>query len=128
MRIVWATHCELRNIEDDEDVIVWVDVTKADALWRRDSFYIPRGAPDHRGKYERFGQWLAHARCPVEMAHVSVGDGNSLSFSNGRHRFAWVRDHGANAVPVTIWRGQARRLAKLAGTNFHLCDVGSAAG
>jgi hypothetical protein len=128
MRIVWATHSELCGIEDDEDVIVWVDVAKADTLWQRDSFYIPLSAPDHRGKYERFGQWLARAQCPVEMAHVSVGDANSLSFSNGRHRFAWVRDHGANAVPVTIWRGQARRLAKLAGTNIHLCDVGSPAG
>ncbi len=128
MQINWATSCELRGIEDDEDVIVWVDVTKADSLWQRDSLYISPGAPEHRWKYERFGQWLACARCPVAMSHVSVGDGNSLCFTDGRHRFAWMRDHRANAVPVTIWRGQARRLAKLAGTNFHLCEVESPAG
>lgn len=128
MRIVWATHWELRDIKDDEDVIVWVDVSKADALWHRDILYIPPRAPKHREKYERFGRWLVTAPCPVEMGHVAVGDENSLSFSNGRHRFAWVRDQGGQAIPFTIWKGQARRLAKLAGTTLRVCEVKSPTG
>lgn len=125
-QITWATHAEVRDLLDLEDVIVWVDVSKANICWQKDDFYIPEGAPEHRGKYERFGLWLCSASCKVEMAHVSIGRGGSISFTNGRHRFAWMRDHGAKALPFTIWRGQATRLAKLAGTNLRSCQLGQA--
>src|SRR5690348_11870497 len=113
--ISWASHWDLRDLPNGDDVIIWADVAKADALWSLDTLYIPRGVPDHRGKYERFGNWLSKSTTPVEMAHVCVAPGGSLSFTNGRHRFAWVRDHGALAVPFTVWNGQARRLSKLIG-------------
>lgn len=128
MRIDWATHWELRDLPDDDDAVVWLDIKAADACWQKDNLYIPPGAPDHRGKYDRFGRWVKDPPVPVEMPHVAVAENGSLSFTNGRHRFAWVRDHGARAIPCTIWRGQARRLVKLAGTTLRLCEVRSPAG
>jgi len=128
MRIEWATHWELREISDDNDAVVWVDLARADAIWQLDNLYIPAGAPDHRPKHEKFESWLIKATERVEMAHVAVSEGNSLSFTNGRHRFAWMRDHSAQAVPFTIWKGQARRLAKLVGTSLKVCEVKSPAG
>lgn len=107
---------------DDDDLIVWVSIAKADASWRRDDLYVPRGAPDSRGKYDRAGEWILTSPLPIEMPHVSLYRG-ALSFTDGRHRFAWVRDHGGKAIPLTIWKREAKRLTERFGTPLRVCEI-----
>jgi hypothetical protein len=83
------------------DRIVWVVVSKLDAAWKRDgTFYLPTHTHDY--KYLRFDAWIGlnASTEKVEMPHVGVHEGVA-SFSDGRHRFAWFRDHGVKAMPVT---------------------------
>lgn len=97
------------------DALIWVDVEKADAAWRRDDFYIPPGAPNHRLKYDRFGQWLATTSSPIQMPHVTLRYW-TLSFTDGRHRFAWLRDQGAQTIAVTTDPKTVERMARVIGS------------
>jgi hypothetical protein len=78
---------------DGRYAIVWVNIAKLDAAWRNDDplgqFYIPAG----RG-------YVASMTEPIKMPIIGVGV--SVGFENGRHRFAWARDHGAESLPVCV--------------------------
>jgi hypothetical protein len=89
-------------LNDGEEAIIWVDVAKVDADWSKDrNFYVgPHGTGAAiGGRYARFGEWLSGGD-PVEMSELGFDSYDRPFFSNGRHRFSWMRDHGANAVPV----------------------------
>jgi hypothetical protein len=58
------------------------------------------------------------------MPHLSVREDRSIGFTDGRHRFAWVRDHGAAAIPVTTGPDGAAQLAALFGTHLRECRFG----
>jgi hypothetical protein len=42
--------------------------------------------------------------------------GNAADFTNGRHRFAWMRDHGVEALPIACEPGEADDLRRRFGT------------
>jgi hypothetical protein len=48
------------------------------------------------------------------MPHISLKH-YTMHFTDGRHRFAWMRDHGATMLPVTITSDQAVGLDKWLG-------------
>ena len=98
-----------------EQPTVWIDIDRADVSWSATPLYIPRGGPGDWDKYERIGEWITGYDGPIEMPSVSLPDGH-LTFADGRHRFAWLRDHGVTALPVTISHGWVRQLESLAGT------------
>jgi len=103
-----------------DDPVVWVDVSKIDAGWRRDEgFYVRPGGSGPQlvspGRYTGFGAWLRDSREPVEMPHLGPWR-NIISFSNGRRRFAWCRDHGVTALPVTTDPALRGRLCREFGT------------
>lgn len=105
--------------------VVWLDVAKADSAWRRDvGFYIPAGAPEHRDRYEKFGEWLLRANRVVWMPTAVLFRGR-LDFTDGRHRFAWLRDHRAEAIPVTTdrTRNWAQRLEAKLGTPLRVTRI-----
>jgi hypothetical protein len=87
----------------EEDVVVWLNVAKADKAWRRDEdYYIPPGGAGHEYKYRKFGEWLESERAKtVWMPHVGLWR-YAMHFTDGRHRFAWMRDLGVESLPVTI--------------------------
>jgi hypothetical protein len=87
--------------------VVWVDVPRFDAAWKahegQSELYIaPRPTPRswNRGWYSMPEVWF---------------DGAALSFQNGRHRFAWVRDHGGKRIPVAVRAEQAGPLRQALG-------------
>lgn len=87
-----------------DDIVVWVSVAKLDEAWKRDhGFYIgPCGSGAAiEDRYARVGAWLAAKQDGVDLPVVAI-DGDMVAFSDGRHRFAWLRDHGVRAMPVQV--------------------------
>ncbi len=82
---------------------MWVSVKKIDRSWRKDvGFHIGCGGTKHAiaGRYRRFGRWIRR-REPIWMPAVCLGD-EDIAFTDGRHRFAWLRDHGVRFLPVQV--------------------------
>jgi len=110
-----------REIEDGAEIVVWVDPIKIDAAWKTDSnFYIgPHGTNNAIGnRYNNFGEWLKQG-IPVEMSQVYLGDNGIPFFGNGRHRFRWMLDHGATAIPVITGSDRAKEFHEKFGTSNH---------
>jgi hypothetical protein len=84
--------------------LVYVNVRAFDAAWSKDrGVYIGTGGarPGKRHRYTGFGRWVA-SQGHLEAPEVSVYEDGRVRFGNGRHRFAWLRDHGLIAVPVAM--------------------------
>ena len=110
---------EIKWLPGDTDPVVWINVPKLDTSWKHDSdFYVSRGARGgetaDRLKYRKFGAWFRQS-LPVLMPRITIDNGR-ISFTNGRHRFAWLRDHGVCALPVTISPGKVAEVRRLFGT------------
>jgi hypothetical protein len=80
------------------DRVVWIDVAKFNAAWRRERrYYLRLNSPN------RTACWIVRLNFRrIPMPHVYVGEDGEVSFTDGRHRFAWFRDHGVKAIPVTV--------------------------
>lgn len=57
------------------------------------------------------------------MPCISLDDAGQVQFIDGRHRFAWVRDHGAVALPVATSPDQSDRVHTLFGSDFETCQI-----
>ena len=100
--------------------VVWVDVDKVDEKWKLDrNFHVgPSGTGSAiAGRYQRFEEWMKDGQ-PVEMSEMGLGYRDLPSFTNGRHRFAWMRDHGAKAIPVITPVEEANRFEEKFGSNL----------
>lgn len=53
---------------------------------------------------------------PVELPAVGIDDDGSVGFTDGRHRFAWLRDHGVHSMPVQVSADQAAEIESRFGT------------
>src|SRR5882757_2075607 len=86
--------------EDEDGVVVWASVPKVDRYWSRDDgYYLGPETCKRQTRYWRFDEWIKTHK-EVQMPVLSLVDGRLISFTNGRHRFAWFRDHGLKAMPV----------------------------
>jgi hypothetical protein len=120
--IYWKpSNADQNAITNGDETIVWVDVAKIEAAWSSDpDFYVgPKGSHNAIGqRYDRFGEWLKNGRI-VEMPFISFdSDRKRPFFINGRHRFAWIRDHGAQAIPVCTPSDHAKEFQEKYGTNI----------
>lgn len=86
------------------DVMVDAKVQPFDASWKRDTdFYVAPGGHGGIGKrYAGFGKFLTTTLDPIEASEVYVDEKGQVTFSNGRHRFAFLRDQGATIIPVAM--------------------------
>jgi hypothetical protein len=75
-----------------------------------------------RGRYDNIGRFIQSGGA-VWMPELSLDDDGALWFTDGRHRFAWVRDHGASALPVGTDPDGAAQLAERLGTHLRECRV-----
>lgn len=102
---------------DEPDLVVWVNVGQVDKMWAATDpdFYVSAGGGGHTkpGSYARVGKAISQGEI-MEMPQLSL-DGSTLSFSDGRHRFAWCRDHGITALPVLAPPDCAEDLMKAVG-------------
>lgn len=121
--IIWE-----RWIAAPFEPVVWIDVAKFDASWRNDFAYVgPFGEPDSQPqKYARIGNWLSEG-CNLWMPHVGLNDDNAASFTDGRHRFAWLRDHGVLALPVTCGEEIEAEIQERFGSSLRVTELPLAA-
>lgn len=109
---------------------VWVSIPKIDAAWRLSPIYYvwPGGKCENAGatpeKYPRAGQFLASgSRAEIPSIHLDEYNPDGIVFYDGRHRFAWSRDHGAVAIPVGVYPNEAAEISKRFGTTIRTCKV-----
>lgn len=86
-----------------------LDIAKVDASWSKDKdFYIGpggTGAPK-RGSYQGFISYLQRGE-PIGLPQISFGEWSQcIQFTNGRHRFAVLRDMGLKKIPAMIPKEQ----------------------
>lgn len=91
-----------------QDAVVWVDVELVNQSASKDhNFYVgPKGEGGISGRYDRFDKWMGQGEA-VEMPEITLTDSEEISFINGRHRFAWMRDQGIRELPVAVSGGVA---------------------
>jgi uracil-DNA glycosylase len=122
--VSWVPIQGAQHLSDYDD-IVWISVSLIDASWQKDSNYIGRGDTGAAisGRYEKIGDRFLQ-REPMWMAMTSLDHRGEIAFTDGRHRFAWLRDHGADALPVQVRPDQARVIAARFGTTVRHTTFG----
>lgn len=104
---------------DKKGILVDVKTKEFDNLFKQDrEMYIGPGGKGGIGdRYNMFGIFVNGGSYDVggfeidhdpadsiESAEVHVNDKGEVSFLNGRHRWAWLRDQGARTIPVSMSR------------------------
>jgi hypothetical protein len=97
------------------DRLVRVNVVAFDQAWARDkSFYAgPGGVGESTspGRYNRFREFIK-GRSDIEASEVGVMKNGAVGFTNGRHRFAVLRDMGLTSIPVSMDRESIQHAAE----------------
>ena len=99
------------------DKIVWVDMAKLDAAWSGDSHYLPPGTSGESeipGRRANFAAFLSKG-VPVQAPRITLDKDGKVSFIDGRHRTATLRDLGLARIPVMVRKAQAAKVALLLG-------------
>ena len=84
--------------------VAYVDPAKVDALWSRDKLYVGKGGTGGMADRYKGAKSLIDGLKPgqdFKAPAVSIGAGR-VSFDDGRHRFAVMRDEGLREVPVSM--------------------------
>jgi hypothetical protein len=108
----------------EPDVVVWISIPAVEtSFWRGDQWVGPRGiGAGQPSRYATMGRTILSG-IPLRMADLSLDADGQILFTDGRHRFAWVRDHGAEALPVQTGPEQAEMMRDLYGTSLRLCEI-----
>lgn len=95
------------------DSLVYVDVKTFDKAFSKErDYYIGKGGVNSiGGRYKMFGMFIDGGEMDgipfephdeIESPEVYIDSDGRVSFTNGRHRWAWLRDQGAKRIPVTM--------------------------
>jgi len=84
--------------------LVEVDPRKLDAAWEKDNRVSPSGENEIGNRREQFIDWLKsnpgeQIEAPTVHPHW---DNKQVVFSDGRHRFAVLRDSGQKTVKIAV--------------------------
>ena len=110
-KIEWSI--ERRDMESG--VPVWVSVAKVNERWKRNKglCFGPRTVK-RQIRYWRFNEWIK-TNSVVHMPIIHLMNDGSITFTDGRHRFSWFRDHGLKEMPVITDRGYGAALRRAVG-------------
>lgn len=121
MIVLWEVQPFGDGWEDLElEPVVWLDIAKVEASFARTGdHYVGKGGSG-AGQPSRFANIGRHFRSgrPMWMPHLGLDENLLISFTDGRHRFAWVRDHGAAAIPVTTSLEEEQELLRRFGSTL----------
>ena len=109
----------VKQVRSKDEVLVPIDPKKFDPVWKKDQgFYVGPGGSDNAiaGRYKRFEKWLVdHPTTPIEAPIVSWNEYTDCpSFSDGRHRFAVLRDQGVDKIYIAVPKKQVEIFKKFA--------------
>jgi hypothetical protein len=94
------------------EVLVMIDPRRLDPAWQQDvGFYLPTGSvgeTEVAGRREGVKEFLKKKR-PVQASRVELDRHGRVFFRDGRHRFAVLRDQGAERVGVMVPRRQEKK-------------------
>lgn len=91
------------NDEKEHNHLVNINVEKFDNLFKNSDYYIgEKGVGQIRDRYSRFGEWFKSSDENLHAPYVSFNDKNEPEFTNGRHRYAWLRDNNVKHIPMTM--------------------------
>lgn len=106
------------NDDDEQEArkLVNVKVSTFDNAWKTGSHgnqYIgAKGTGSIKTRYQDFGRWVSQAKEPIKASTVSVDQWGEVAFNNGRHRYCWLRDHGAKTIPMAMDRESIKNAKK----------------
>ncbi|WP_168073933.1 hypothetical protein [Caulobacter sp. SSI4214] len=108
----------------EPDAEVWVSVAAIEASFRRgDQWVGPGGAgAGQPSRYARMGETILSG-IDIWMPYISLDASGEVRFTDGRHRFAWVRDHGAEAIMISTGPGEVAEWERRYGTTARVCKV-----
>lgn len=96
------------------DKLVMINTQKVHDSWAKDTNFYFDGA-DHpnaiKGRISRFDAWVKNG-IPVEAPEVNINHAGDIVFSNGRHRFTWMVQHGVEHMPVAVPEEHADEIAQ----------------
>lgn len=109
----------------EPDPVIWLDVSKMEAGFQRNKEQYVGENGSGAGQFSRYAKIGNHFTSghPMFMPHISLREEDVIWFTDGRHRFAWIRDHGALAIPVTTSPQLIEPLSKSFGTSIRECTV-----
>jgi 2'-5' RNA ligase/GNAT superfamily N-acetyltransferase len=84
--------------------LVSIDTAAFDTAFQRETgFYLSEGGGPNaiHDRYTRFGDFIAE-HDSIESSEVTINANGKVGFTNGRHRYAWLRDHGVANIPVSM--------------------------
>lgn len=92
------------------DAAVRIDVAKLDLAWRcTDQYIVPGGANGQDKRYRRAGEWFAENGHSTMLVAGLVSE--HVEFIDGRHRFAWLRDHDVTTIELQVPFSQAKEFS-----------------
>ena len=113
-RVAYARHPSSGKRER----LITVSTAKLDRAWQRDgSSYLPKrgeGKSEVRGRREGVQRFLTTGR-PLQAPRISIGKDGGVSFVDGRHRFAVLRDSGVKRIAVMVRGNQLQAARRLFG-------------
>ena len=84
--------------------LVKLHTNELDRLFSKNKdFYIGAGGTENaiKGRYDKFGDFIQNSPT-LEIPQIEVTSDGKINFGNGRHRYAWLRDHGIQEMPVAM--------------------------
>lgn len=107
----------LSVVSADRNKLVSINIKKFDEAFKKSNMFIgPGGSGSIHGRYKRFGIFVfggvedigGGIKIPskgvdsIEAPQVSDNGIGEISFTNGRHRYAWLRDNKADKIFVSM--------------------------
>lgn len=90
--------------ELENRLLVPIHVENFDKKFKNDWAYVGKGGSGGiKTRYGDFGSWLKdNPDTHIEAPLVGVDTDGNVSFTNGRHRYAYMRDNGVSHIPVSL--------------------------
>jgi hypothetical protein len=95
------------------EAVYTIDMKKVDEAWKPNkTFYVGKGGEGEiAGRLKGVEDWMAEGKA-LEMPQIHVNDYGNVTFVDGRHRFAYLRDIGHDTLPVVMDKRSAKNAQK----------------
>lgn len=94
-------------------VLVSVDTAKLDRAWRKDGDgYLPSDGSNDIGNRRAGVQAFLASGKSINAPRVYLTSDGRITFEDGRHRVAYLRDNGYGRIVVAVERKQRKRFER----------------